>query len=422
MTSPDLVPALASAYAVLTAGAEQVLPAGGLAAKLTEADHRGRPLRIKLGIDPSGSELTIGHAVVLRKLRQFQDHGHLAVLIVGDFTGMVGDPSGRSATRNLLSAEQTAANSASYFDQIMRILDPDHVEVRRNSEWLAGLTMADVVRESAQLTVAGLLERDDFAKRFAARQPISLVEFLYPLLQGYDSVAVRADVELGGTDQTYNLLVGRDLQKAHGQPPQVVLTVPLLEGLDGVQKMGKSLGNYVSITEPPAEQFGKLMSIPDALIGRYAQLATDLSPDRVTELAALAGSGGRPAGAAKRAMAAAVVALYHGDRAAREAEQRFDTVFRERAAPVDLPEHPLPGIDPVHLPELLRAVGFVPSTSQGRRLIDDGAVRLDGEPVPAGGYDQPRTLLVGAVLSAGRRRMARLTESPPAVDLARTAD
>jgi len=385
-----------------------VLPEGGLAAKLLDAERERRPLRVKFGIDPSGAELTIGHAVPLRKLRQFQDHGHLAVLIVGDFTGMVGDPSGRSATRNLLSAEQTAANSASYFSQVMQILDPDQVEVRQNSEWLAGLTMVDVVREAAHLTVAHLLERDDFAKRFEARYPISLVEFLYPLLQGYDSVAVQADVELGGTDQTYNLLVGRDLQRAHGAPQQVVLTVPLLEGLDGVQKMSKSLGNYVSITEPAENQFGKLMSIPDDLVGRYATLATELPSAESEALDHAARAGGREAGKAKRAMARAVVRLYHGEDAATAAQERFDTVFARRAVPSDLAEHPLGDQDPVHLPELLQSLGFAASRSQARRLVDDGAVRIDTSRVPAGTYDVPRAELAGRVLGAGRRQMVRL--------------
>src|SRR4051794_3253072 len=330
-----LPPAVTRQLEILTAGAAQVLPADHLGPRLAAAERAGRPLRIKLGIDPSGSELTLGHAVVLRKLRQFQDLGHLAVLIVGDFTGMVGDPSGRSTSRTLLTAEQTAANSATYFDQVMRILDPDRVEVRRNSEWLATMTRADVIRESAHLTVAQLLERDDFAKRFAAHQPISLVEFLYPLLQGYDSVAIEADVEIGGTDQTYNLLVGRELQRAHGQPPQVVLTVPLLEGLDGVAKMSKSLNNYVAIDEPPDEQFGKLMSIPDALIERYARLCTALPPDEIDELTASAATGGPAAGKAKRAVAEAVVSLYHGAEAARGAAERFDLVFREHALPTD---------------------------------------------------------------------------------------
>ncbi len=398
------------AYDSLVRGAEQVLPSGGLAAKLAEADGEGRPLRVKLGIDPSGSELTIGHAVVLRKLRQFQDQGHVAVLIVGDFTGMVGDPTDRATTRKLLSAEETARNSATYFAQVMTILDPARVEVRRNSEWLARLTMADVIRESAHLTVAHLLKRDDFAKRFAARQPISLVEFLYPLLQGYDSVAIEADVELGGTDQTYNLLVGRDLQRAHGMPQQVVLTLPLLEGLDGVQKMSKSLGNYVSISEPSGEQFGKVMSIPDGLVGRYATLATDLPASKVESLARAAEAGGPAAGQAKRAVARAIVTLYHGAEAALAAEQRFDEVFAERAMPADLPEHALPERDPVHLPELLRELGFAPSTSRARRLIDDGAVRVDERRIEPKSYDLPRAELAGRVLAAGRRRLVRLGE------------
>lgn len=412
MTSSDpaeqLLGPLADADTRLRHGTAQVLPDGGLATKLLVADRAGRPLRVKLGIDPSGSELTIGHAVVLRKLRQFQDHGHLAVLIVGDFTGMVGDPSGRSATRNLLSAAETATNSATYFSQVMQILDPDRVEVRHNSEWLAALTMVDVIREAAYLTVAHLLERDDFAKRFAARQPISLVEFLYPLLQGYDSVAVEADVELGGTDQTYNLLVGRDLQRAHGMPQQVVLTVPLLVGLDGVQKMGKSLGNYVSITEPAADQFGKLMSIPDALIGRYATLATDLAPSEIDALEQSTAAGGPAAGQAKRAMARAVVRLYHGQDAAEAAQERFDTVFAQRQVPTDLAEHVLGGQDPVHLPELLQLLGFAASRGQARRLIDEGAVRLDGSRVPAGTYDVARADIAGRVLAAGRRQMVRV--------------
>ena len=298
--TPGPCPTLRKPWKCSAPGLRRSLPEGALGEKLESAAVVGRPLRVKLGIDPSGSDLTLGHAVVLRKLRQFQDLGHLAVLIVGDFTGMVGDPSGRSAPRVLSAASRPRLIPATYFEQVMRVLDPDRVEVRRNSEWLAALTMADVVREAAHLTVAQLLERDDFARRFAARQPISLVEFLYPLLQGYDSVAVAADVELGGTDQTYNLLVGRELQRAHGQPPQVVLTVPLLEGLDGVEKMSKSLGNYVAINEPPEEQFGKLMSIPDELIERYARLCTALPPDEVAALAAAAEDGG-PAAVGRQA-------------------------------------------------------------------------------------------------------------------------
>jgi tyrosyl-tRNA synthetase len=395
------------ALEILSSGAAQVLPGGALAERLTTGAREGRPLRVKLGIDPSGSELTLGHAVVLRKLRQFQDLGHLAVLIVGDFTGMVGDPSGKSTTRTLLSAEQTAANSATYFDQVMRILRPDRIEVRRNSEWLATMTMTDVIREASQLTVARLLERDDFAKRFKAQAPISLVEFLYPLLQGYDSVAVQADVELGGTDQTYNLLVGRELQKAHGQPQQIVLTVPLLEGLDGVEKMGKSLGNWVAIGEPPAEQFGKLMSIPDSIVVRYATLCTDLHPREVAELAARVAEGGPAAGAAKRRVAREVVALYHGADAAAAAEAEFNLVHRDHAVPTDVPEVALPPTDPVHVPALLVDAGLAASTSEARRFIDDGAIRVAGTPLPKRGYDVPRAQLAGQVIQRGRRAAIR---------------
>lgn len=404
----SLPPDLREAYDRLGAGAAQVLPEGALADKLQVAARAGRPLRVKLGIDPSGAQLTLGHAVVLRKLRQFQDLGHTAVLIVGDFTGQVGDPSGKTQTRSALTAEQTAANSASYFEQLMRILDPARVEVRRNSEWLAGMSMADVLANARALTVAQLLERDDFARRYQAGLPISLMEFMYPLLQGYDSVAVRSDVELGGTDQTYNNLVGREIQRAHGQPPQVVLTMPLLVGLDGVQKMGKSLDNFIAIDEPAAEQFGKLMSLPDGQIAPYAQLCASLPPIEVADLAVAAQAGGPAANRAKRRMARAVVSLYHGAEAAEAAEERFDAVFRQGDVPADLPVHQLDGADPVHLPALLRAVGFAPSTSQARRLIDDGAVKLAGVQVPAGDYDWPRSAVAGRVLAVGKRRMVRM--------------
>ncbi len=406
----DLTPEDARALDVLTAGTAAVLPEGALAGRLATARAEARPLRVKLGIDPSGSELTLGHAVVLRKLRQFQDFGHVAVLIVGDFTGMVGDPTGKAAVRGSLSREQSSANSTTYVEQVLRILDPDRVEVRRNSEWLAGMTMSDVIREARELTVAQLLERDDFARRYAEARPISLVEFLYPLLQGYDSVAIHADVELGGTDQTYNLHVGRVLQRAHGQPQQVVLTVPILEGLDGVQKMSKSLGNYVAITEAPAEQFGKLMSIPDQLVARYAVLGAALAPEHVREVEQAVAAGGPAAATAKRRVAAAIVALYSGEAAARSAEDDFDLRFRAHAVPQDVPEHPLPPDDPVHLPGVLVDSGLSPSRSAARRSVDEGAVRVDGVPLPPATYDLPRARLRGRVLQCGRRRAIRLVE------------
>lgn len=401
---------VAAALDVLARGASTVLPAGALAERLLLARDEGRPLRVKFGIDPSGADLTLGHAVVLRKLRQFQDLGHLAVLIVGDFTGMVGDPSGTSAVRNAMTAEQTATNSATYFQQLMAILDPERVEVRRNSEWLAGLSLSDVVREARELTVARLLERDDFAQRYAGRRPISLVEFLYPLLQGYDSVAVRADVELGGTDQTYNLLVGRDLQRAHGQPEQVVLTLPLLEGLDGVAKMSKSLGNIVAIAEPAESQFGKLMSIPDELVLRYAELCTDLPVGELASVAADVAAGGPGANAAKRRVARDIVRLYHGPAAAAAAESHFDVRFRQREIPADARPFACPPGDPVHLPALLAGAGLADSRSAGRRFVDEGAVRVDGAAVPAGSYDVPRAALVGRVVQCGRRRAVRVVE------------
>lgn len=406
----DLPAELRAAYDVLAAGAAQIAPPSGLADKLIVARQESRPLRVKFGIDPSGSDLTLGHAVVLRKVRQFQDEGHLAVLIVGDFTGMVGDPSGRSATRRQLTGEETAANSAAYFDQLMRILDPDRVEVRRNSEWLAGMSLADVVRELSVLTVAQLLERDDFGKRFAAHQPITLSEFIYPFLVGYDSVAVRADIEMGGTDQTYNLHVGRVFQKAHGQPEQAVITMPLLEGLDGVAKMSKSLGNYVTIDEPATEQFGKLMSIPDRVVARYGALAAALRPRDVAAVAERVQLGGAAANRAKRRVASTVVALYHGAAAAADAEEAFDARFRRHETPADVPAVELPAADPVHLPGLLVGAGLVKTTSAGRRALLEGSVRLDGERLDAEPLDRMRADLAGRVLSVGRRRAARLVD------------
>jgi tyrosyl-tRNA synthetase len=403
-----LPPNLQEAHDILASGAAQILPSDGLAERLLEADKEQRPLRVKLGIDPSGSDLTLGHAVVLRKLRQFQDLGHLAVLVVGGFTGQVGDPSDRTATRAAKSADDVEANAKGYFDQLMRILDPDRTEVVNNADWLGVMSLADILGYTRQMTVAQLLERDDFARRFAARQPISLSEFIYPLLQGIDSVEVRADIELGGTDQTFNNLVGRELQRSRGQAPQAVLTVPLLVGTDGVEKMGKSLGNYIAITEPAAEQFGKLMSIPDSVVGTYARLCTALHPRELAELEAQVAAGGGAANAAKRTVARAVVALYHGADAADAAEARFDAIHKRGETPDDAPEFAMPPGDPVHLPAVLVAAGLAATTSAARRDIDAGAVRVDGVPVSAKQYDMPRAELAGRVLTSGKRRAARL--------------
>lgn len=407
-TPADLPPELREAHEILASGTAQILPADGLAERLAAARRERRPLRVKLGIDPSGSDLTLGHAVVLRKLRQFQDLGHTAVLVVGGFTGQVGDPSGRTATRVSQSADDVIANALGYFDQLMRILHPQRSEVVNNAEWLAGMGLADILAYTRLVTVAQLLERDDFARRFAARQPISLSEFLYPLLQGIDSVETRADIELGGTDQTFNNLVGRELQRSRNQAPQAVLTLPLLVGTDGVEKMSKSLGNYIAIADPAEQQFGKLMSIPDSLTATYARLCTALHPRDIDELEEAAADGGTGANRAKREMARAVVSLYHGDDAARAAEARFDAVFKRHEIPVDVPEFSLPDGDPLHLPAVLVASGLASGTSAARRDIDSGAVRIDGIPVAAEQYDVPRAALVGSVLATGKRRVVRL--------------
>jgi tyrosyl-tRNA synthetase len=409
--STELPEHLREAYEVTSSGAAQILPADGLAERLIAADREHRPLRVKLGIDPSGANLTLGHAVVLRKLRQFQDFGHTAVLVVGGFTGQVGDPSGRTATRAAQSADQVIANAQGYFDQLMRILEPERTEVVNNAEWLGPMTLGEVLGYTRQLTIAQLLERDDFARRFAANQPITLSEFFYPLLQGIDSVEIRADIELGGTDQTFNNLVGRELQRSRGQAPQAVLTMPLLVGTDGVEKMGKSLGNWIAIDDPAPEQFGKLMSVPDDVVGLYARLCTAMHPRDVDALAAEVAAGGAGANRAKRRMAREVVALYHGSEAAEAAEQRFDAVFRDNQVQQDAPLHVLADGDPVHLPAALVAAGLAASTSAARRDIDGGAVKIDGAAVPARAYDLARTDLVGRVVSSGKRRAARFVDS-----------
>jgi len=395
-----------------------VLPEGELEARLRQARSEGRGLRVKLGIDPSAAQLTLGHAVVLRKLAQFQRFGHTVALIIGDFTGMVGDPTGRSETRRHQTREQVAEHSRTYLEQVGRILDVSAAEVRRNSEWLAEQTFVDVAELATHVTVAQLLERDDFAKRYARHQPISLVEFLYPLMQGMDSVAVHADVELGGTDQEFNLLVGRTLQRARGQPGQIVLTMPLLEGIDGHQKMSKSLDNGVYLDEPAESQFGKLMSIPDPIVGRYLRLCTELSPDEVAGLDAQVRAGGAGAAAVKRRLAREVVTLYHGVDAAGRAERAFDAgVAARRGTPdglgdVELAELAIPvrSVEDgrVRVLALLADSGLVRSRSEARRLVSAGAVRLDGQAVESFERAWPVEELDGRLLTVGRRTPLRL--------------
>jgi tyrosyl-tRNA synthetase len=394
----------------LTARAEHAKPVEELAARLKE----GRPLRVKLGLDPTAGDVTLGWAVPLRKLRQFQDEGHTAVLIVGDFTARIGDPSARSETRKQLDKDEVKRYAEALLDQFFDIISRDNLEIRYNSEWLEPLDLADILRLTANYTVAQMLERDDFAKRYREQRPISMVEFMYPLLQAYDSIAVEADVELGGADQLFNLLVGRDLQKAYGQHPQVVLTMPLLVGLDGVQKMSQSLDNYVSIREAPAEMFGKLMSIPDHLVGQYARLATSLSEEEVAELDSASRTGGPGAGRAKRKVAGSVVALYHGPQAATAAEEAFDRQFKHREVPEQIPEVQIPkdAVDgsTVYLPRVLADVGLAASRTAARRLIDQGGVKLNGEEVRS--EDLPVEDLMGAVLQVGKRRFMRLVGEP----------
>lgn len=393
----------------LMGGAAQVVPAGGLEEKLA----LGRPLRIKLGVDPSRPDLTLGHAVVLRKLRQFQDAGHDAVLIIGDFTARIGDPSGTSETRPMLSASEVESNAQTYLDQAGRVIDVERAEIRRNAEWGATIDMEQLLRLASTATVAQMLEREDFRARYQQGRPISVVELLYPLFQGYDSVAVQADVELGGTDQTFNLLMGREVQRAYGFEPQVVLTMPLLVGTDGIRKMSKSLGNYVGITEDADQMFGKLMSIPDGLIGEYLRLCCDLAPDEVDAVETGLSDGSRHPAQEKRRLARAVVDLYHGPGAGVAAETRFDVVFRERGLPEDIPEARLPAAafddGRTILPRLLVALGLASSNSDGRRKVVDGAIRLDQEPTSDPWREYTADELIGRVLQVGRRRFVRLT-------------
>ena len=383
--------------------------------KLDELEKRlasGRPLRIKAGFDPTAPDLHLGHTVLLNKMRQFQDLGHEIIFLIGDFTGMIGDPSGKSSMRNPLTREQVDANAQTYADQVFKILDPERTQVRFNSEWFGGMSAADLIALAASHTVARMLERDDFAKRYAANQPIAIHEFLYPLIQGHDSVALRADVELGGTDQTFNLLVGRQLQEAAGQPPQVVITMPLLEGTDGVAKMSKSLGNYIGIDEPANEIFGKVMRISDELMWRYYELLSfDTSLQQLEEMrAAVAGGQANPRDSKMR-LARELVARFHGEGAAEAAVSHWNQVIQGGGVPQDLElmDIAVPA-EGVRIGALCKTAGLLPSSSEANRKIDEGAVRLDGEVVT----DRGLVLQAPAehLLQFGRRRFARVRLVP----------
>lgn len=396
----------------LRRGTLGVIPEDGLEQKLWRARQDNRPLRIKLGLDPTAPDIHLGFAVVLRRLRQFQDLGHQVVIIIGDYTALIGDPSGRSSTRPMLSTEEVQANARTYVEQLTRILDPNRTEVRFNSEWLGRLHFADVVRLASKMTVAQVLQREDFANRYANNLPIGLHELLYPLAQAYDSVAIQADIEMGGQDQIFNILAGRDLQREMGQEPQVALLMPLLVGLDGVKKMSKSLGNYVGIAEPPVDMYGKIMSISDPMMRDYFVLCTDVPLEEIEDLLRRAENGELNPKEVKRRLAREIVAIYHGQAAAEAADVEWNRVHAARELPTEVPEVRI-GSD--HLQDgriwvcrLLVAAGMAQSNNEARRLIAQGGVEINGTRVTDASAELPQEEVDGALLRVGARRFVRI--------------
>ena len=396
--------AIEDAIAIIGRGTQEILVEDTLRDKLSQ----GRPLRIKAGFDPTAPDLHLGHTVLINKLRQFQELGHQVLFLIGDFTGMIGDPTGKSATRAPLTRDQVIANAKTYEQQVFRILDPERTQVLFNSRWMDEMRAADLVQLAAQHTVARMLERDDFATRFKSEQPIAIHEFLYPLVQGYDSVVLEADIELGGTDQKFNLLVGRRLQEAYGQPPQVVITLPILEGLDGVRKMSKSLGNYIGITDAPEDMFGKLMSISDQLMWRYSELLSVRPMSEIEAWRRAVAEGENPRDI-KFGLAMELVSRFHDPSAAQRAKEDFIARFRNKTMPEDMPQITLPAWDGGRLPiaNLLKGADLVKSTSEAMRQIDQGAVRVDGERID----DRKLNIAAGTTHSyqVGKRRFARVT-------------
>jgi tyrosyl-tRNA synthetase len=388
-------------------GVEEILPEDALVEKLKQAQRTGKPLTVKLGCDPSRPDLHLGHSVVLRKLRQFQDLGHQAVLIIGDFTGMIGDPSGRSKTRVSLTLEETRENGRSYFEQATKILDPERTQIRYNSAWLNDMDFRGVIELAAKYTVARMLERDDFEKRYKAGEPIGVHEFLYPLAQAQDSVAIAADIELGGTDQKFNLLVGRDIQQLSGQAPQVCILLPLLVGTDGHEKMSKSLDNYIGIDEAPEEIYGKTLSIPDALIYRYFELVSDVPTAELARLKAFADEDPRNA---KHELALVITRLYHGEEAAREARRHFEKTVIQKEVPDDLPAFrpDVPDGSCIGVLELLNQAALTASNNEARRMIQQNAVSIDGEKVTDPGLEIDLSARAPFVVRVGKRRFARI--------------
>ncbi|CUH93989.1 Tyrosine-tRNA ligase [Propionispora sp. 2/2-37] len=391
---------------IIKRGVAEILPEPLLIEKLKRSIKTGVPLKIKLGLDPTAPDIHLGHTVVLRKLRQFQDLGHHIIIIIGDFTGRIGDPSGKSEMRKPLTEEEVMINARTYQEQIFRILDKEKTEVVFNSSWLATLHFADVLKLAAKTTVARMLERDDFSKRFKEGRPISIHEFFYPLMQGYDSVALHADVEFGGTDQKFNLLMGRQLQEEYGQEPQVAAMMPILEGLDGVNKMSKSLGNYIGINESPNEIYGKAMSVPDSLMLRYYELVTDVDLDELESIRQGFENNTLHPRDLKMRLAHILVRLYHGAEAADAAQNEFIRVFQQRDLPSDIPEYVLPDTEVVWLPKLMVTLGLAASNSEAKRAIVAGAVKINGEKIL--NPDQHIDITNDMIIQNGKRRFAKL--------------
>jgi tyrosyl-tRNA synthetase len=404
------VKSVAEQMALIKKGCQEIIREEELKERLEKSLATGKPLRVKAGFDPTAPDLHLGHTVLIQKLKHFQDLGHQVIFLIGDFTGLIGDPSGKSETRPPLTEEEVKANAATYERQIFKVLDPERTVIDFNSRWMKPMLAQDLIRLAARHTVARMLERDDFHKRQVAQTPIAIHEFLYPLIQAYDSVALEADVELGGTDQKFNLLVGRDIQREYGQDPQIVITLPLLEGLDGVQKMSKSLGNYVGIDEPPGEMFGKMMSVPDSLMLRYYELLSDISPTDLDKLARNLESSAKHPRDAKEELAREITARYHGAAAAEAAAREFAHIFREGGLPEEIEEVVLTvATDRVWLPKVLVEAGLAASTSEGRRLISQGGVQVDGEKLTEVNAEiqAGQTFL----LQVGKRRFKRVTLS-----------
>lgn len=413
VASNDVPVEVREEYEELLLGSVDTLPREELLYQLATARAESRPLRVKLGVDPTAPDIHLGHTVVLRKLAQFQALGHQAVLIIGDYTAKVGDPSGRSKLRPRLSDQEITDNALTYVEQAAKVLDMDKVELTRNGDWLGPLRMDEVLKLTATVTVARMLERDDFSRRYLTNEPISMLEFMYPLLQGYDSVAVRADVELGGTDQKFNLLMGRTIMEAYGRPPQSILTVPLLVGTDGEQKMSKTYGNYIGVDDDPEDMFGKVMSIPDDLMVTYLSLLTGARRREVEAFEHGLQEGSYHPAQAKRDLAERIVGLYHSPDRAAQARAQFDRVFKDRDRPEAIPEVALPAEaireGRVWLPRLLTALGLASSNGEARRLIEQGGVKLDDTVLGDPGAELDPAALHGAVLQVGKRKFVRIT-------------